>query len=609
MLEKTFDRLSNDNEVISIDRLEIDIGELNINQLTEHLSKRVEEIASNVLHDKIIALKRNKDLKNEGIVKGTFQDSGVSISTHSESKSRIIATYLQTGQIPWNAGVSKERRRFSQLLEELIAEDRREAVRVLRSELKHSLQKRRFIYQSSDKLISTSLLECADPENTGSAIRRVFEPLTGFARGMVAAGKRRKLFTVSDQTELRYRIWVKVIDVALSGPDRILATERWLDEKIHDILQGLLAGRPGSDLPLMQDFKDLKKLADDSSVGRSTRKTELAGVKMWTESVKRFIRKHQKKSGHGADSEETGSEISRSGAGAKAGKSPSIKTRTNAPDGEISKNKAKEQRSRKFKKTDARNRGKSVQVSDKSESDKDNGRTVTDADTGKPITDKSKSSKEKPSLTKVNRQEELHRSYRIDKKTEEAWVYNAGLVLLHPFLVSFLERTGLVVNKKFVSLEAQQRAVHLLQYLVNDGQQETGQETQQETGQGSGQEIRQETLLESPEEELFLNKLLCGLEPEFPIIPEIAITPEEEKECENLLQNVVQKWKALKNSSPEAVRSTFLRREGLITSEGLSGGWKVIVERNTFDVLLDRLPWGISIFKMPWNSFLIHVEW
>ena len=179
---------------------------------------------------------------------------------------------------------------------------------------------------------------------------------------------------------------------------------------------------------------------------------------------------------------------------------------------------------------------------------------------------------------------EIHRSYKIREKADEAWVQNAGLVLLHPFLVRFFDQAGLVKEKQFVSQDARVRAVHLLQYIVT-GEQQT------------------------PEQELFLNKLLCGLEPEYPVPSGIEITRQEIEESENLLNSVVGHWKALKKSSPEAVRSTFLRREGLVSREGMYGGWKVTIERNTFDVLLDRLPWGLSMVKMPWNSYLIHVEW
>ena len=99
------------------------------------------------------------------------------------------------------------------------------------------------------------------------------------------------------------------------------------------------------------------------------------------------------------------------------------------------------------------------------------------------------------------------------------------------------------------------------------------------------------------------------MEVDLPVIPGIEITAKEDEECENLLRNLVAQWEAPKSASPEAIRSTFLQREGLVCKEGWSGGWKVTVERNSFDVLLDKLPWGLSMIKFPWNRFLIHVEW
>jgi hypothetical protein len=161
-------------------------------------------------------------------------------------------------------------------------------------------------------------------------------------------------------------------------------------------------------------------------------------------------------------------------------------------------------------------------------------------------------------------------------------INNAGLVLLWPFLVMFFERLNLVKDKKFINDEAKFRAIHLLQYLA----------TEQE---------------ETPENDLLFNKILCGTDIYEPIPLGFKITENEIEECNALLQSVIDNWTALKNTSIHTLRTTFLQKEGILSKQ--TNGWKLYIERTTIDVLLDRLPWGISMILLPWSNKMIYVEW
>ncbi|MGZ4159166.1 MAG: contractile injection system tape measure protein [Bacteroidia bacterium] len=33
------------------------------------------------------------------------------------------------------------------------------------------------------------------------------------------------------------------------------------------------------------------------------------------------------------------------------------------------------------------------------------------------------------------------------------------------------------------------------------------------------------------------------------------------------------------------------------------------MEKTTIDILLDKLPWGISIIQMPWSTEMVFVNW
>ncbi|MGK7957435.1 MAG: contractile injection system tape measure protein [Crocosphaera sp.] len=163
------------------------------------------------------------------------------------------------------------------------------------------------------------------------------------------------------------------------------------------------------------------------------------------------------------------------------------------------------------------------------------------------------------------------------------FVKNAGLVILHPFLQIYFEKIGLLEDKKFSHPTAQQTAIYLLNYLAT----------------------RQTKI---PEYELVLPKFLCG----WPL-NETVTSPETVpngwlQEGENLLENVINYWSALKNTTPDGLREGFLQRSGKLTKTS-QGDWRLQIEQMTIDILLSRLPWGLNIIKLPWMETLLNVEW
>ncbi|WP_346293015.1 contractile injection system tape measure protein [Sphaerothrix gracilis] len=165
---------------------------------------------------------------------------------------------------------------------------------------------------------------------------------------------------------------------------------------------------------------------------------------------------------------------------------------------------------------------------------------------------------------------------------ESIYINNSGLVLLWPLLSRFLATLGLVESGQFITPEAAPRAALLLQHLVD----------------GS---------TESLEASLPLNKLLCGLSLGDPIPYRLDLTETERDESEQLLLAVIQNWSALKNISTDGLRRAFLQRPGLLRRR--QDGWLLQVEHQTHDILLDRLPWSIRIVKLPWMLTMLQVEW
>lgn len=163
---------------------------------------------------------------------------------------------------------------------------------------------------------------------------------------------------------------------------------------------------------------------------------------------------------------------------------------------------------------------------------------------------------------------------------EGLYLDNAGLVLLHPFLPQLFSSLGIAVDDTLV-LPA--RALCLLHYLA--------------TGQ-----------IVAPEYALVLAKILCNLPLEWPAESDVGLSTAEMDEAFALLESAIRHWGTLRNTSPDGLRGTFLMRPGKVVMRE-DGDWVLQVEANAADILLDQLPWGISMIKLPWMNTMLWVEW
>ena len=165
---------------------------------------------------------------------------------------------------------------------------------------------------------------------------------------------------------------------------------------------------------------------------------------------------------------------------------------------------------------------------------------------------------------------------------DELYVDNAGLVLLWPFLTQFFDLSGLIANKSFIDQDAMQRAVAYLQLLA------------------TGATVFPEYLLP-------LNKILCGMEPDAVFMLDSPLETAEIEASDNLLTAVISQVPILNNMSIPAFRGTFLLRHGVLRTR--DGAWLLQVERETYDVVLDRFPWQWEWLKLPWMTSPCRVEW
>jgi hypothetical protein len=162
---------------------------------------------------------------------------------------------------------------------------------------------------------------------------------------------------------------------------------------------------------------------------------------------------------------------------------------------------------------------------------------------------------------------------------DQLHIANAGLVLCAPFLQPFFINTA-IGNKK--AIEEPEVALALLSYLAS----------------GMDKEVPVD---------LALPKLLCGIPLNEPVVPVAPLAPKLKREAEALLAELIEHWKALKNTSPDGLREGFLQRQGILRTVDV--GQKLQVETKAQDVLLAQLPWSISIIKLPWMKSPLHVDW
>jgi hypothetical protein len=165
---------------------------------------------------------------------------------------------------------------------------------------------------------------------------------------------------------------------------------------------------------------------------------------------------------------------------------------------------------------------------------------------------------------------------------EGIFVPYAGLVLVHPFLHSLFKKLQWVKEGKFENAFIQQKALLLLHYLA--------------TGKTVAEEF-----------ELVVPEVLCAFTVEMPVEKYMDWDTGELTEADNMLQAVIEQWDVLKNTSANGLREGFLQRNGKLFRK--NDKLYLQVESNTIDVLLDQLPWNLSMIKLPWMKELLRVEW
>lgn len=160
------------------------------------------------------------------------------------------------------------------------------------------------------------------------------------------------------------------------------------------------------------------------------------------------------------------------------------------------------------------------------------------------------------------------------------YVKNAGLIIVHPYLTHFFKNCGLLDDNN--TIIDQEVAVHALHYLATKKEQQL-------------------------ENYMVFEKFLCGVPIQKTIQRHIVLSDYIKEQAEELLQSVIENWGALNNASTDLICHEFLQREGKLSFK--EDNPKIVIERKTQDILVDKLPWGIGICRLPWLDHLVFTNW
>lgn len=196
-----------------------------------------------------------------------------------------------------------------------------------------------------------------------------------------------------------------------------------------------------------------------------------------------------------------------------------------------------------------------------------------------------------PSLLRKEKKEIVEKNVQSDgfpdkslasEEIQESYLPNAGLVLLSPYLNRFFRNLHLLTEATFTNMVCRTKAIILLHYLINDQP-------------------------DVSEYNLLLNKIICGLPIGTPIDKHIFISDEEKNQCHQFLQAVIENWPSLKNTSVRGFQEAFLDRPGVLRKK--EQGWVLTVERKSYDMIMETLPWSINLVKFTWMEKPLYVEW
>lgn len=184
-------------------------------------------------------------------------------------------------------------------------------------------------------------------------------------------------------------------------------------------------------------------------------------------------------------------------------------------------------------------------------------------------------------LKENNVQRSIDNSQTDLDKGETISISNAGIVILWPYLYRLFDKLSLVTDKKLKD-DQRSKAVVLIHYLAYGNTDYT-------------------------ENDLLLNKILCGLNSVDYVGDHVELSSFETETCNSLLNAVTKNWDKLSSTSIDSFRVSFLQRNGALKYDAQE--FYLTVENKAYDVLLETLPWSISMIQTVFMKRRLLVDW
>jgi hypothetical protein len=601
VLENFFDEISSDDEVINIDRLEINLGVFS------------EKDFENIDWSEQLTSKIMEQLRKSAGAKSVLQNS--SRMSEPENIFSQWVFYLKNGWLHWNT-IRVDNAWYDKILESLAVNYQcAEQLRMLISTDSKVVNRLISQHVVSFLIKIVALLTSENQKDLITAIDEIFTLLK------FPEGKNEKIY-IADKENFKKECWKQVLQIAAvkeknSVPaiiseklitanfsrDQIFqcSTSKFLRGKLKIILPVLdkLAAGQAWESSKTSEGKMIvagKKEMKTNTSGREEIKTpareEIKIIVAGGEEIKAKTPGRKETRGKNSENEEIKAgtsekekiEIKTSGSEKLKTKTPgSEKMETNSPGRNGIKIKTPGGREAKTKipggkETETNIPGKK-EIKTKTPGGKERKININEEEPAGPgVFYKAKDENALP----YSQRSETPPSIENIIDEQGVFAQNAGMVLLHPFLIRFFENLKLIKDGKFISDQKHQKALCLLHYLA--------------TGNTQVQEY-----------ELLIAKVLCAYPLQEPVSTKIKISKKEKNQADELLAAAIEHWKKLGSTSPATLRSEFLQRNGKLFTK--NNNVYLQMESGSTDVLLDYLPWNISMIKLPWMKEILRVEW
>ncbi|MFD1157183.1 contractile injection system tape measure protein [Roseovarius aestuarii] len=167
-----------------------------------------------------------------------------------------------------------------------------------------------------------------------------------------------------------------------------------------------------------------------------------------------------------------------------------------------------------------------------------------------------------------------------DPHTSFKTTARAGLVIFHPYLPMLFDRMGLLTPQKHIRPEQLSRAAAALAALADDTPHQ---------------------MMPDP-----LERLLLAMPDTAELAPE-RLPDSDLSLIDSLMRSVLAQWPRLGQTSPAGLREAFIRRTGLLQTDGEAP--RLLVDEGPYDMLLDGLRWALSPVALPWMAVPLNVIW